>query len=286
MPDPRFERHQDMPWTDCFFLESGWFWKVKLKQYTTGKFYLVDGAGLVAASNNPLVVPNSDAVFKGKTGQEAKRLVEFYGLTKGTALIDFRPSETAPPALTMQVEVLEASGHRPSWVAFSDKSAAINAPDLPALYQLDSTSKAPTSPPESLFDAVPSGTKHVALNCHGQMNYGSVQGMTLFVAGNVTQSNCAAVFQKLKAKSGGGVVWIGGCEAGSDNEFCKQAALASGWYIVAPMITLPIVRPPVGKIDWFAESKVKVFDNKTGKPIAATSFLLLQKDLKFQIVPS
>jgi hypothetical protein len=289
MENTRFEKHESVPRTDCFFLDSGWFWKMRMKKSTFAKFYLVSGAGLTATSNNPVVVPNSDAVFTGKTGQEVRRTVEIYGLSQGVTLIDFNSGGTNDPVVTMQVEVTELPGHRASFVAFSAKAAALNAPDISVRYQLDSTKTITGGPPDNLFDSVPVGTKHIALNCHGQMEAkGSdgqkVPGITLFIAGNVWQGNCSAVFAKLKTKSAGGVVWIGGCEVGSDNEFCKLAVMASGCFLVAPTITLPIVRVPHGMIDYFGESMPKFFNKDDGKPMKPDDFLLKQKDLQFRIV--
>jgi hypothetical protein len=250
---------------NCFFLlPSKWFWKMRIKQHLRAKFYLVNGQGLTASSNNPGVIPNSDEVFTGKTGQEGKRVVEIYGLTPGTALVEFRGPGSSKPVVTMQIEVVALPGTKPSFVSFSGKSAAINVRDVAHPYRLDSTQTATGGPPENLFDSVPGGTKHVVLNCHGQMNAkGGPEGITLFIAGNVTRGNCTAVFAKLKGKSAGGVIWIGGCEAGADNEFCKLAVLASGCYVVAPAITLQSVPVPAGKIDFFAGSMIKYF-NKDG----------------------
>jgi hypothetical protein len=56
---------------------------MRMGQGTFAKFYLVNGAGLTASSNNPGVVPNSDDAFAGKTGQETKRTVKIYGLQPG-----------------------------------------------------------------------------------------------------------------------------------------------------------------------------------------------------------
>jgi hypothetical protein len=282
----RFARHESFPMADCEFTDSGWFYKMRMKKTTTAKFYLVDGQGLTANSNNPGVVPNSDAVFTGKTGQEQKRTVEIYGLTPGVTLIGFTAAGSNDPVVTMQVEVVDLPGSRPSFVAFSAKSAALNAPDVAAFgrYQLDSTKLVSGGPPESLFDSVPSGTQHIAICCHGQMNFRGVDGITLFIGGNVTRGNCTDVFKSLKVTSDGGVIWIGGCEAGSDNDFCRKAVQASGCFLVAPMITLPTVHVPRGMIDYFAESKIKFFKRGSGDPMNAGEFLLQQKDLQFRIV--
>lgn len=262
---------------------------MRVKKGTFAKFYLVDGAGLTAESNNPVVVPNSDSAFRGKTGQEARRTVEIYGLSSGTTLIAFSNVGTNDPVVTMQVEVVELPGHTQSFVKFSAKAAALTGPNLHPRYVLDFTQTITVGPPENLFNSIPGGTKHIVVNCHGQMNAkGSdgqmVDGLTLYIAGNVFRGNCSDVFAKLKGKCSGGVVWAAGCEVASDNEFCRLAVMASGCFLVAPAITLPIVKVPHGMIDYFGESMVKFFNKENGTPMKAGDFLLMQKDLQFNIV--
>jgi hypothetical protein len=277
----KFERHESFPLADCFFLASGWFWKIRFKKTTFGKFYLVDGAGLTGASNAYLVVPNSDAAFLGKTGQERRRLVQLYGLSPGTCLVDFNAGAPGDPVVTMQVEVDDLPGDRPSFVKPTAKSAGLIGPNLPSQYQLDFMQSVTSGPAESLFDGVPVDTKHIVVSSHGQMSAG---GITMSIAGGVSRSNCADVFKKLK-KCAGGVVWISGCDAGSDNEFCKNAAMASGCYIVAPAITVPVVRVPHGMFDYFERSMIKFFSKDKGDLMKAADFLQLQNDLSFHIVP-
>jgi hypothetical protein len=288
MANTRFGVHESVQRSDCSFTDSGWFYKMNMKKGTFAKFYLLEGDSLTGLSNNPVVVPNSDAAFLGKTGSGPKRVIEIYGLTKGITLVGFYAAGSTTPVVTMQIEVVDLSGSRPSFVAFgADTAFAVNAPDIPAGFRYDfgptKTRIVPGGPPENLFDPVPNGTKHVAINCHGQMSTGS--GLTLFIAGNLSRSNCNDVFGKLKAKAAGAVIWVGGCEAGADNDFCKAVVQASGCYLVAPAITLQMVRVPANQIDFFGASMPKFFNVTDGTPMKADDFLQKQRDLNFRIVP-
>lgn len=284
MPNPTFSLHESFPRAKASFLADGSVWKLQVPQGTFAKFRLVNGQGLVAASNNPGVVPNSAAAFSGATGMEPKREIEIFGLSRGVSLIECRQNGAGPSVVTMQIEVVPTAGRHEFRVAFSASAAALNAPDVQVKYDLAKKTTVTGGPPEKLFDTVPDGTKHVVLNCHGQMA-GTPPQLTLFIGGNITQGNVSAVFAPLKAKSSGGVIWIGGCEAGSDNDFCKQAVLASGCFLVAPAITLPTVahlKP--GQIDWFGDSMVKFFDSVTGAPMKQGDFLLKQRALGFALI--
>lgn len=278
----RFEVNPNYPRTKCYFTDSGWFWKLDIVRGTFGKFFLVDGPGLIGTSNAVFIVPNSDAGFIGKTGQDARRPIEIYGLTKGICFVEFRAPGSSTVELYMQVEVVELPGDRPSFVKPTAPAAALVGPGLPSQYQLSFNRTVTSGPPESLFDPVPSNTMHVVVSTHGQM---SADGINISIAGGITRANCSAVFTKLKSKASQGVVWISGCDAGSDNVFCKSAATASGFYVVASSIAVPVIRIPAGMIDYFERSMIKFFDKDKGEPMKAADFLLKQKELQFSIVP-
>ena len=280
----KFDVHPDYPRSKCSFLDSGWFYKIQVTRGTFGKFVLVNGAGLIGSSNAIIIVPNSDAAFIGKTGSEARRNIEIYGLAPGIAMVEFRGPGSSDIVMVMQVEVIDLPGSRASFVKPSAPAAALVGPDLPAnQYHLAFNRAVTAGPAEALFDPVPNGTMHVVVSTHGQMD--GKNGITLSIAGGITRANCAAVFKKLQSKGGQGVVWISGCDAGSDNEFCTAAAKASGFYIVAPGITVPAVRVPVGMIDFFERSMIKYFSKDSGTLMTSAEFLQKQKELQFTIVP-
>lgn len=205
----RFEVDPSYPRSKCEFTDRGWFYKITLTRGSFGKFILVDGAGLIGASSAITVVPNSDAAFIGKTGSEPRRKIAIYGLTEGNCMVEFREPGSNKVTVYMQVWV------GMSFVKPSAASAALIGPGLPTTqYQLPFTQVMTSGPADALFDRVPSGTMHVVLSTHGQMDL--TNGITMSIAGGLSRANCAAVFGKLKPKASQGVVWISGCDAGSD----------------------------------------------------------------------
>jgi len=108
--------------------------------------------------------------------------------------------------------------------------------------------------------------------------------LELFIAGGITNANCEDVFRKLRPKSERGVVWLGGCEAGADLDFCKKAAGASRCFIVASSITLPAVKIPAGRIEFFPGNMIKFFNSNGKDLLSKADFMSKAKDLKFHIV--
>jgi len=106
----------------------------------------------------------------------------------------------------------------------------------------------------------------------------------LSIAGGITNDNCDAVFSKLNSRCAGGVVWLGGCEAGADIGFCNKAAKASGCFIVASSITLPPIKVPAGQIEFFPGNMVKFFNSTGTGVIPKLEFMSKAKDLKFHII--
>lgn len=292
MSDPRFAPHPDIPRVNYQFTESGWLWKLDMKTDAFGKVILQDAAGHMIQSRNPAIVPNSTAVFKGARSADANRTVEFLGLSPGITMLDVTDGIKPDAIISLQVEVKPTPSHKLNLVAFDGSSVALNSPDTTVTYSLDTTKRISSGPPESLFDAVPSGAKHVVISCHGQMHPTAddirqgrqIKGLELFIAGNITAGNCEAVFGKLNAKCAGGVVWIAGCEAGADLDFCNKAAKASGCYIVASSITIPKVTVPAGRIELFPGNMIKFFKNDGSGPMPKVDFMSKAKDLKFHII--
>jgi hypothetical protein len=292
MSDPRFSPHPDIPRTNYQFTDKGWLWKLDMKVDAIGKVILQDAAGLTIQSRNMIVVPNSPAVFKGATSNEANRMVEFLGLSNGITMLDVTDGTKPDAIISLQVEVKPVPNRKVNFVAFDGASVALNSNDTPVPYSLQTTKRITGGPPESLFDAVPAGTKHVAISCHGQMHPTAdearrgiqTRGLELFIAGGITNDNCDAVFSKLNSRAAGGVVWLGGCEAGADLGFCNKAAKASGCFIVASSITLPPIKVPPGQIEFFPGNMIKFFNRTGAGLISKLEFMSKAKDLKFHIV--
>ena len=292
MGDPRFSPHSDIPRSNYLFTGTGWLWKLDMKVDAIGKVILRDAAGLTIQSRNMIVVPNSPAVFKGATSTNTDRTVEFLGLTNGITMLDVTDGTKPDVIISLQVEVKPTPNRKLNFVAFDGASVALNSNDTPVPYSLQTTKRITGGPPENLFDGVPSGAKHVAISCHGQMHPTTddlrrglqTKGLELLIAGGITNDNCEAVFGKLRSKCAVGVVWLGGCEAGADLEFCKKATKASGCFLVASSITIPPVKVPAGQIEFFPGNMVKFFNSNGSGTITKLDFMSKAKDLKFHIV--
>ncbi len=260
------------------FTSKGNLWFVEIHRFKYGKALLVDGKGMTVISNNPGVVPNDAAVFKGKTGAENPRTIEFYGLSEGTSLIDAFITEGGDSQATLQVHVVPLPGAKASWIKLDPPTATLNASDTPVPYQMKDTFEVKRGEKAADFLAkVPKGTNHLTFSCHGKPDG------VLEIGENLDKSNVDA-FKKLvdvKLK----VIWIGGCSvAGTTqgDDFCKNIARNAKCYVVAPGITLPPVKPPLGHVELFSGS-LPHYINPEGNLISASDFFKKHTDLGFKV---
>ena len=273
----KFECHSSFPKSSCYYLESGWFWKMDIPRFDFSKLNIIDAAGMYVSSNSPCV-SNRDENLTNRTSSSPDRTIELLGLQTGISMIEVREWNGGKVIMTMQVEVKDLSTGQPTFLQLPENSAAINAADTPVPYKLHTTTRITHSDPPKLFSTVPAGTQHVVISCHGQMK---ADGVHLLIAGGVGRDNADAVFKTLKPLAGGGVIWIGGCTAGADNEFCGIVAKSSGCYVVAPGLTIPAVPARLGMIELWAGQLPKVFDKDKGVPIKHNDFMDLQRTLNF-----
>jgi hypothetical protein len=98
--------------------------------------------------------------------------------------------------------------------------------------------------------------------------------------------NCEAVFAKLKGKvAKDAVLWLGGCTIGSNNEFLKKAAAASGCTVVAPAMVLVNKKQAKGKVDMLDRfCSPKVFGPGKDQPTSVNDFCARQVTHRF-VVP-
>jgi len=284
---PHFEVDPAYPRSKYDF-NGTWLYRVEVTVGTFGSFYLVDGAGLTGKSNAEWAVPNSPSAFIGQTGQAARRKVEVYALTGGVyPMIEFSATGASQPTVSMQVKTVDLPNAPRRFVRPSAPAVAVVLDErgFREQYHLNSNIVVKTGPPETLFDPVPNGIVHVVLSTHGRMDP-NTRELSLSIAGGINRTNCSAVFGKLKQKnSQGGVVWISGCEAGGDIQFCQLASQASGFYIVAAEIVVPFVPLSAGMIDYFERSMIKFFNPKNnGNLMPRSDFLSKQKELQFTFV--
>jgi hypothetical protein len=105
----------DAPPADYKFTPAGTLWFMEISEFKTGKLLLSDGAGLIVTSNNPSVIPNDEAVFKGKEGS-ANRTIKFYGRSEGTSMIEARAGDDGKVVTYIQVHVKALPDKPMSWV--------------------------------------------------------------------------------------------------------------------------------------------------------------------------
>jgi hypothetical protein len=257
---------------------SGWLWYIQVKQYTRGTIALVNGEGLTVSSNNPVVVPNDDLVFKGKTGSERYRVIEFYTLNHGTALLDVRDAR-GTVAFVLQVHVSPVSGRVASFIALKAPQQALNASNTPIPYHMVYTATIRRGEKAAdIIAKVHSGVNHLAISCHS-----SSPGV-LEIGENIDKDNVAA-FADLRTNTGARVIWIGACAVAGSTQglaLCSEMAKRSGCYVVAPGILAPPVKAPVGSIEFWDHLLPHYFSPK-GEAMPADQYLLLGNDLGFTI---
>jgi hypothetical protein len=260
------------------YTESHWLWLIRIKQFKYGKVVLVNGENLIASSNNPLVVPNDDLVFKGKTGSERRRIIEFYGLSQGTTMLEIKDVH-GNLKFALQIQVTPISGKVPSFIALKAPQQALNSHDTPGPYHMVHTEtvkggeKAAT-----IVGKIAAGVNHVAISCH------SSKPGVLEIGENIDASNVKA-FADLRAKTSARVIWIGACSVAGSREgmsLCKEMAQKSGCYVVAPGITAPAIKTPLGRVEFWGPLLPHYFDPK-GNSLNQSQFLMLASELGFTI---
>ena len=257
--------------------DSGWLYFIEIKQYQYGKIALVDGGGLIVASNAAAVVPNDSIVFKGRTGLEKRRTIEFYGLTEGTSMIEARNGEGGSLEIVLQVHVKPAPGTGPIWIQLDSPQTALNAERISVPYQMKNTFKIGGG--EKAVDVlkkVPAGTKHLTISCHGKPE-GILELGESFNKDNV---DTFATLKDIKLL----VIWLGACSVAGTPEgeaFCQKIAKNAGCYLRAPAITCPFVKPPIGQVELMKFSK---YIDPEGKTINEMEFLKKQSVLGFKIL--
>lgn len=274
----RFEVVPGAPPSHAEYTESRWLWLIHVKQYQTTKLLLVNGENLVVSSNNSLVVPNDDMVFKGKTETSSRRVVEFYAMSYGVTMLEVR-TIGGDYRFALQVRVTPVSGKYPSFIALKAPQQALNSSDTPGPYHMvhTETIKSGTSAAD-IIAKVHAGINHVTICCH------SFTPGVLSIGEGLRIENVDA-FKGLKANTGAKVIWIGSCSVAGPAEgvnLCKAIAKNSGCYVVAPGIGTGGYKTPVGRIDFFGPSFPKYF-GPSGDLVAPNDFLKLGADLGFTI---
>jgi hypothetical protein len=262
-------------------------WRVRLHEGQFGRVALTESSGLTVASNNPGAVPNEDAVFKQTTLAGGTRVIDFYGLSGGsaggtnTAMLEARRADDV--VTYMQIQVASIANKR-AFFTLDAPSMALNASRTPVRYSMKYTEtiSGGTSPRDVLQKvADKSNLQHLVISCHGQPE--SAKGPYLEL-GSGFRDEDAALFEMVYPVVTN-VIWFGACSIAGTAEgidFCSRIARASGCFVVAPAITLPPMKAGLNQIEVFTRSMPHYFA-RDGKPMSPSKFLSLGSKLGFRM---
>lgn len=256
----KYSRNSDFPQSNTDVLPSGWFWKMTFREWAYASLDVVDTVAIdmsySGATNNPGVIRN---INTKRTAESQKVTLRFCARTAGNAFVYLHDPKQSNPfeaveKILMQVEIKERRGTNgsASLTKLRGTTFVTNAPDTKA-YEMGTTKTFSGTNPLDLFRDVPSNTDHVVIASHGMLHGSAV---CMYPAGadksaqRLSLDNVTEVFSTLKGKvSNTCVVWLGGCNIGSNNEFCKKAAMASGCPVVAAGYALENKKFPKDQVD-------------------------------------
>jgi hypothetical protein len=273
MGTPRFARQASFPPQKVFMTPGGTLWKIQVREWS---FALVDAhdvdTDLEVGSNDPTVSPG----FFDRSEQRITFTREFladnfssngsvklFAKSEGFTFVNFfRPSSSFDAVGDrLQVQVLRRDATTEKQISLTrlnGKTVAVNAPDAIA-YEMDTTvSLSEATNLLDVFAKVPSGANHVAISSHaGTPKDRGLPDQTLglYITGfhhnaRIAIGNCEAVFGTLKGKMADNcIIWIGGCEIGLNDAFCKAAAKASGCPLVAAAKAVTLTKFPKFYVD-------------------------------------
>jgi hypothetical protein len=262
-------------------IRSGAVWRLRINEGQRGRIAIRDGARLEIASNNGQVVPNDDAVFVLVEQVGNNAVLELFGLSAGTSMIEARDASGSVVAY-VQVQVASIGGKH-AFFKLNQPSMALHSPDTPVKYDMKYVKTVPfnVSPADALDFAVQkSHLAHLVFSCHG-----SGDGNPYLVLGTGFRDEDAAAFGALRSVVSG-VIWIAACAlcmSSSGVDFCSRIARASQCYVVAPGITIPPMKAGHSQIEVFTRSMPHYFD-RDGKLIGQSDFMRLDHELGFKLI--
>jgi hypothetical protein len=256
-------------------------WRIRIHEGQHGRIALFGAPSARVRSNNPIVVPNDDSVFS-VVDQRGLRLVDFYGLSSGTSIIEARDVDNEVVAY-VQVQVVSLDGKH-AFFDLAEPNMALNAADSPVRYRMKHTEKIGGGvDPSQIIDKVAATQelKHLAFSCHGYAN--PKEGPYLAMGAGFTDNN-VDLFDRLHSVMSG-VIWMAACsicQSQNGVAYCKQIAQRAGCYVVAPAITLPPVQTGINQIEVFTRSLPHYFD-PSGALMKASEFMKLGRKLGFRL---
>ncbi|MEP7048919.1 MAG: hypothetical protein ABJB12_01140 [Pseudomonadota bacterium] len=235
------------------------------------------------SSNNSQVVPNDAGVFDLTEVQGKNGVLELFGLSAGTAMVEARDS-SGNVVTYVQVQV-ESIGGKHAYFKLAEPSMAINAPNSPVKYATHVTKTIPFGTDAAdVLDLVAkqSNLRHLVMSCHG---YGDPDRGPYLDLGSGFRDEQADLFAAIRPAVTG-AIWIGACSVcGTQRgvDFCAKIAKASGCYVIAPGITLPPMKVAHSQIEVFTRSMPHYFA-RDGRLISQSAFLQLDKELGFTLL--
>jgi hypothetical protein len=293
----KFARHSSFPPQNASLLPSGWFWKMTVREWAFAQLDVVDDVPIpdkfTGETNNMSVVREVSA----KSASLKKVTIRFYAHSRGAAYVYLHDPAVADhfasvEKMLMQVTVEPRSANQESETSLTrleGTTAVINAPDAKS-YEMSKTETYSAKNPLELFKTIPNGTNHLVISSHGIEVGGNI---CMFPGGSSSPSqrlgldNVAEVFATLKTKAAPDncVVWLGGCNIGQNNEFCKKAARASGCPVIAAGQFLSAKKFDKDHVDILdRHSAPKLFLPGEDKPASLSDFCAKQEKYKF-VVP-
>lgn len=293
----KFVKHPSFPEQKASQSPSGWFWKMTVREWAFAQLEVVDNVPIpdkfTGETNNVSVVREISA----KSASPKKVTIRFYAHSRGAAYVYLHDPAVADhfasvEKMLMQVAVEPRSANKEDEISLTrleGTTAVVNAPDA-ASYEMSSTQTFTASDPLQLFKSIPNGTNHLVISSHGIEVGGNI---CMFPGGASKPSqrlgldNVEAVFATLKPKAAPDncVVWLGGCNIGQNNEFCKKAAWASGCPVIAASQFLSAKKFDKDHVDILdRHSAPKLFLPGKDKPESLGDFCAKQEKYKF-VVP-
>jgi hypothetical protein len=258
MSKAKFKKHPTVPSINCFNTAGNMLWKMRIREWAFAKVTLVDvEPNTTITSNNPTIVPNhNDGSAKQIEGVRVfgtqEMTVSFYANRPGFSYVYLfqNNNQSDQRSELLQVEVVSRNSPSKDKVSLTKllgKTVAINSPDTNS-YNMASNIKlaANTIGLSDIFARIAFGTNHLVLGSHGGiMGAGGLEKISMFVTGmshggfRLDIDNIEDVFAPLKGRMAtDAVIWLGGCNIGANDDFCKKASKASGCVVVAPYYPL------------------------------------------------
>jgi hypothetical protein len=219
-----------------------------------------------------------------------QRVLKLKGQNLGTTMLEAGSGGALWVSLQVQVVDHLESGHTgDGLVTLTKPHMALNAAGVPVTYNMQHTRRVnPGVSAEAVVDMVKhvGRLRHLVFSAHGYIAYnkelGGITDSKIDIGAGFNKDN-VGLFGGLRDSVGGGVIWLGSCGIGNDNERNFRRAALADCYLVAPVQYMQ-PKPghggalPYGKVDMFERFQPKVFA-PTGELISWASFVRMGQKL-------